>query len=59
MNKNRISNDKYEATIQLKARKWALLELDEKFEALGIDLSAKALNVIIKDIEEINELLGV
>lgn len=59
MNTNRISGDKHEATTQLKARKWALLELDEQFEALGLDVPAKILNVMIKDIEEINELLGV
>ena len=59
MDIHRLSNDKRDATLQLNARKWALLELDEQFEALGLDVNASILNVMIKDIEEINRLLGV
>ena len=57
MNKHNVPSDKRDAEIHLKARRTALLELDEQFEALGLDVDAKVLKVMISDIEEINKLL--
>ncbi len=59
MNLDKISYDKRDADIQLKARKDQILELMEQFEEMGLDVCHAALGEMINDIEKIDRLLGV
>ncbi len=53
-----IPSDKRDATIYLKARKDALIELNAMFEANDIETTAHILGTMLNEIERINELLG-
>ena len=53
-----IPQDKRDATIYLKARKDALIELNAVFDALGIDTMIHVLGTMHNEVERINELLG-
>ena len=53
-----IPNDKRDATIYLKARKDALLELSALFDYEGIDTGMHITGTMHNEVERINELLG-
>ncbi len=53
-----IPQDKRDATLYLKARKDALIELNEVFRVLGIETTAHITGTIYNEVEQINELLG-
>ena len=58
MIESNIPNDKRDATIYLKARKDALIELNAMFEDNDIETTAHILGAMLNEIERINELLG-
>jgi len=58
MIESNIPNDKRDATLYLKARKDALIELNAMFEDNDIETTAHITGTMLNEIERINELLG-
>lgn len=59
LNRFNIPNDQRDAVIHLKARKWAIIDLEAALEEHGIPVSCAVLGQMSNDIEEINKLLEV
>ena len=57
MNIYNVPDDKRDREIHLKARKWALLELEQSLEEFDIPVSVAILGQVHNDIEDINKIL--